>query len=346
MHKTPLELSFRRAPKGDKVRSAAKLDQMALVEPVEPHKLTQIVIVGDHNQLPPVQPVKPPQNLQCFLGSLFNYYVEGHCVPNHQLRVNYRSRAEIVAYTDRLGLYESLTAFREQASYEPLPPVPDGAPAWVRNILDDTQVVGALIHARRFETAVSSLEAELTVALVEAFFLQMGIDSPRSEMAFWQEHLGIVAPHNAQGRLIARRIFDRLTTGQGPAQSQLDGGALMGALRGTIYSVEKFQGSDRTFIIGSMGVSSRDQLSAEEEFIYDINRFNVLTSRAKQKMLLICSQNYLDYIPRDRRVMGYAARVRDFALSYCNNAQSFVFDDGDSGGVEHVVCRTRFPIRV
>ena len=38
---------------------------------------------------------------------------------------------------------------------------------------------------------------------------------------------------------------------------------LMERLVGTIYSVEKFQGSDRRFIIGTVGVSSMDQLAAE-----------------------------------------------------------------------------------
>ena len=94
--------------------------------------------------------------------------------------------------------------------------------------------------------------------------------------------------------------------------------ALMGLLRSTIYSVEKFQGSDRDYIIASVGISSRDQLSAEEAFIYDLNRFNVLTSRAKQKMLLVCSRNFLDYVPRDRDVLAYAARIRDYAMNFCN----------------------------
>ena len=49
-------------------------------------------------------------------------------------------------------------------------------------------------------------------------------------------------------------------------------------------------------------------LAAEEAFIYDLNRFNVLTSRAKQKMLLLCSRTFLDYIPGDRDIMPCASR--------------------------------------
>ena len=67
-----------------------------------------------------------------------------------------------------------------------------------------------------------------------------------------------------------------------------------GELKKAIVSVEKFQGSDRSLIIATMGISDNDQLAAEEEFIYDLNRFNVLTSRAKSKVILLCSRNFLD----------------------------------------------------
>jgi hypothetical protein len=67
---------------------------------------------------------------------------------------------------------------------------------------------------------------------------------------------------------------------------------------------------------------NRRPFSAEEAFIYDLNRFNVLTSRAKQKMVLFCSKAFLDYIPRDQEVFKHAARVRDFAYGFCEKAEA------------------------
>ena len=49
--------------------------------------LTKIVIVGDYYQLPPVQHISPPKNLEPVLASLFSYYVKGHDIPNYQLKV-------------------------------------------------------------------------------------------------------------------------------------------------------------------------------------------------------------------------------------------------------------------
>lgn len=297
----------------------SRVERIELDGAPEFKSLTRYVIVGDHNQLPPVQPVKPPAKLQRALDSAFHYYVEGHGVAHRQLQRNYRSRPTIVEYTRYLELYEAgLEAFRAEYPYAPLPAVREDEPEWIQRVLADDKVVATLIHNRRHETAVSPLEAKLAADLAIAFYRQMSVSNERAEREFWQEHLGIVAPHNAQGRLIARSIYDRLTAvGEGRV-TRLSDRDLMTALRATIYSVEKFQGSDRTFIIGSVALSSRDQLSAEEAFIYDINRFNVLTSRAKQKMLLLCSESFLDYIPRDRDVFAYAARVRQFAYGFCN----------------------------
>jgi hypothetical protein len=99
--------------------------------------------------------------------------------------------------------------------------------------------------------------------------------------------------------------------------SQLPPEELMDVIESTIYSVEKFQGSDRSFIIGTIGVSSTDQLFAEEEFLYNMNRFNVLVSRAKHKMLLICSKNYLSYVPNARDLMPVAHAIRQYAYDIC-----------------------------
>ncbi len=304
--------------------------------------LTRFVIVGDHNQLPPVQPVKPPAKLQRALDSAFHYYVQGHGVEHRQLQRNYRSRPTIVEYTRYLDLYDAgLEAFRAEQPYPALPAPPTDEPDWIQRVLADDKVVATMVHSRRHETAVSPLEAKLAADLAVAFYRQMSVSNERDERAFWQEHLGIVAPHNAQGRLIARSIYDRLTASGEGRVTRLSDRDLMTALRATIYSVEKFQGSDRTFIIGSVALSSRDQLSAEEAFIYDINRFNVLTSRAKQKMLLLCSESFLDYIPRDRDVFAYAARVRQFAYGFCNVEQALSVQN-ERGEIETPAVRWRY----
>jgi hypothetical protein len=296
---------------------------------------TKLVVVGDQHQLPPVQPVKPPRNLQNVVGSLFNYLVEGHKLPFHQLRRNYRSNETIVDYTRSLGLYEDLEAFWATQPARPLGTVPDDALPWVKHVLDPAVEVHTLIHERTDETAISPLEAKIVAELCLTFRRQLGVVTPEQEARFWAEELGVVAPHNAQGRLIARLIKEQLS-----GHTQVSDDVLDRMLGQTIYSVEKFQGSDRACIIASMGISSVDQLRAEEEFIYGLNRFNVLTSRAKQKMILVTSRNFLEYIPQDRDIMRHAARIRAYALSFCDQQTSDMITN-ERGEPERITRRWR-----
>ncbi len=284
--------------------------------------LTQVVVVGDQHQLPPVQPVKPPERLRPFLSSVFASLLEVHALPVTPLQVNYRSHPTLVEYTQELGLYRDLRPHHTASALPALPPPPEvEGPGWLREILAPERVVSAVLLEERFNTALSTREAEVTARLAVAFLRQLAPGDAAAERRFWAEELGVVSPHNAQGNLIIRRIQRLLTEGAVGRLTRLEDAALEEALRSTIYSVEKFQGSDRTFIIASFGVSARDQLQAEEAFIYDLNRFNVLTSRAKQKMLLICSRAFLDYTPRDRDVMAHAARIRDYALTFCDQGR-------------------------
>jgi hypothetical protein len=316
---------------------AAPRQQLEAVEAELPERLTQVVVVGDQHQLPPVQPVKPPKKLQKVLGSLFHYLLSGHGLPAWQLGVNYRSTDTIVDYTRSLALYEALAAFRKEAPYAALPPVPAGVEGWLSGVLDPAREVHALIHERVGERATSELEARLASEAVLGFFRQMSVGDAERERWFWTEGIGVVAPHNAQGRQIIQRI-----KGLMEGVSHLEDDELDRLLRTTVYSVEKFQGSDRVFIIASMGISARDQLMAEEEFIFGLNRFNVLTSRAKQKMLLLCSRTFLDHIPRDREIMAQASRIRAYALEFCSQeAPLTVLNEQDA--VETISWRYRRP---
>lgn len=296
---------------------------LSLSTPPDPTELTQVVLVGDQEQLPPVRQIQPPTRLAPLLDSAFRYFLDVHEVPSVQLAYNYRSHHHIVACIRQLGLYARLNAHHDDdRCLSTLPEAPATGPGWLRQLLRREQVVSALIHDGQYDTALSAVEAALAVEIICGFYDLLGVDSPQRERRFWQEDIGVVSPHNAHGRLIIRTLFGRLR-----GRSRLAEAELMSLLVGTIYSVEKFQGSDRSFIIGTVGVSSVDQLTGEEAFLYDMNRFNVLISRAKHKMLLICSRNYLRYVPRDREVMAVAARVREFAFELCDQQATCVIND-------------------
>lgn len=319
---------------GAEIHSREVAESVVLTEgskhTLEESFLTKLVLIGDYNQLPPVQPVKPPKNLEIYLGSLFTYYAEdGHDVPAKQLKINYRSHQDIVDYTASLGFYEDLTAFVNNASRTISGNLPSGIPPMIADILDPQKVLSTVIHEQQNEVGVSVFEADLVVELIMTYFKMRNPVTREDHFEFWQSDVGVVAPHNAQGRLIIRKLYQELTIQN---LSQLSGSELMDALAQTIYSVEKFQGSARNLIISTIGISSIDQLKAEEEFIYDANRFNVLTSRPRSKIVLVCSRNFLEYIPDDVEVMGYAEKIRRFAMNFCNQSAGLKWNNM---GLEH-----------
>ena len=324
----PMTLSFEQGRPHDWDNPDLTRLKAMSAQPLTPSPQTRWVIVGDQHQLAPVQIMEPPRRLRKVLTSAFDYMLQAHELPAHQLQINYRSHQDIVEYTKRLGLYHGLEAAHLRRPLEPLAPCPDDLePAWTRGVLAPELAVHALIHDRQHEASLSPLEAKLVVDLILAFYRQLQPQTPEQELDFWEDKVGVVSPHNAQGTRIINMLRVALR-----GVTHLDAERLDRALRQTIYSVEKFQGSDRALIIGSMGVSSVDQLRAEERFIYGLNRFNVLTSRARQKVILLCSRAYLDYIPSDRHVQAAAARIRSFALDLCDQRRELdVFDErGDA----------------
>jgi hypothetical protein len=292
---------------------------MVPIETIEPECLTKVIIVGDHNQLPPVKIIAPPKKLEVILGSLFNYYYNGHELNAIQLENNYRSNQMIVDYTASLGFYKNLKAYHENAHNKIEGELNNIKEDWVKEVIDQNKIVSSIVHQINTDSTISELEAKIVSELVIGYFSMSNPNTNEQQKIFWEEEIGIVAPHNAQGRLIIDAIFDFLIK---DSRNKLTEDELMRSLKGAIVSVEKFQGSDRELIIASMGISDKDQLKAEEEFIYDLNRFNVLTSRAKSKAILVCSKNFLDYLPKRHQIMESVEKIRKFTYDFCNNSKS------------------------
>jgi len=304
-------------PPDTRILDKNKVENLKLIGNIDREELTKVVIVGDYNQLPPVQPVKPPKNLEIILESLFGYYVKTHQIPNNQLKINYRSHKDIVEFTSRLGIYKDLKPHPKNANKELQGNLKEIKNPWVKIVLDPKKVVTTIIHNEKYRIGISAKEANIVGEIIKGYYEMINPDTPDEERIFWSEKIGVVAPHNAQGRLIIRKIYDQMTDSINTL-TKLPFQELMNYLKNTIYSVEKFQGSDRELIISSVGLSDMDQLSAESDFIYNLNRFNVLTSRAKCKVIFVASKRFLRYIPRERKVMEEAAHIRRFAYEFCN----------------------------
>ena len=157
------------------------------------------------------------------------------------------------------------------------------------------------------------LEANIVTKILLGYYRMVNPKNTEEEIKFWSEKVGVVAPHNAQGRTIIRNLYQVIDP-----YTHLDKDVLMNHLKNSVYSVEKFQGSDRDLIITSIGLSDVDKIDEEADFIFNINRFNVLTSRAKSKLIFISSSEILNFIPEDKKLIENVSKFNFLVNKFCN----------------------------
>ena len=87
-----------------------------------------------------------------------------------------------------------------------------------------------------------------------------------------------MTPHRAQ----QAAVYDRLA-------AVLPDGIDRNLVFDSIDTVERFQGQEKVVMIASFGLGDADQIAAEEQFMYSLNRFNVTASRAQAKFVALIS---------------------------------------------------------
>ena len=126
---------------------------------------------------------------------------------------------------------------------------------------------------------------------------------------FWSEAVGIVTPHRAQQALIVSRL-----------QSIFPGTAGQG-IREAVDTVERFQGQQRDIMLVTFALGDPDAISDEDEFLLSLNRFNVMASRARAKLIVFVSQEVVDHLSSDMQVLRDSALLKTFAETFCSQGR-------------------------
>jgi superfamily I DNA and/or RNA helicase len=117
----------------------------------------------------------------------------------------------------------------------------------------------------------------------------------------------VVTPHRAQQGLIVQRLQDLFRpTGVGP-----------GLVRGAVDTVERFQGQQRDVIIATFALGDPDAIRDEDEFLMSLNRFNVMASRARAKLIVLVTQEVVDHLAGDLDVLRESRLVKSYVESFC-----------------------------
>ncbi|MCZ7588231.1 MAG: TM0106 family RecB-like putative nuclease [Gaiella sp.] len=223
-----------------------------------------LVLLGDPNQLPQVSQGSHPEGSG---RSVLQHLLGDHqTVPADEglfLAKTWRLRPELCAFTSD-AYYEGRLGWAPPAAARSL--ARGNGPAWIP-VEHEGHGQSSPEEVRAISTAVGEL-------LGTPFTDEHGSTRPLAE-----RDILVVAPYNAQVRMLRAKL---------PA-----------AVR--VGTVDKFQGQQAPVVFVSMASSTSEDAPRGLGFAFDSHRFNVATSRAQCRAVLVCSPALLD---ADCRTVG------------------------------------------
>jgi uncharacterized protein len=249
-------------------------------------KNSQILIAGDHRQLPPIvshnwekEDRRTLEEMASFLSAMdFLRLLRNEdlgierikCnnpadIPAERLCESHRCHS-IVAHFLKEWVYEKDQIDFHSNQKETLTvskPQTDGL-----NIVFEPENVFVLI----VHDEAASFQSNLTEALIVNALVR----------CVPPETVGVITPHNAQKGLLKNMLSE------GYSETRVD-------------TVERYQGGEADFIIISSTVSDPDYVRSESDFLLNLNRINVAISRMKKKIIIIASRSIFEFMPQDAK---------------------------------------------
>lgn len=257
---------------------------LALASLLDPDR-GNILLAGDHQQLPPiishdwVNEDRPPVVLyqpytSAYVGiqSIGNKLADPTKVTQSALEYSYRLPPEIRELINYLYGRERALQGRPGAPYHGQPVASEDL--WSSVWHGETGLY-LVTHNEEHSKLSNSVEAYI----VKQILARSNICSPRS--------VAIVTPHRAQRGLLKYELGDYANPDD-PSR-----------IVDSINTVEHFQGGQRDIVIVSASESDPSAISASTRFILDLKRSNVAFSRPRTRLIVVCSQALLDFIPSE-----------------------------------------------
>lgn len=295
-----------------------------------------VVVAGDPKQLPPIHQAEAPIGLEPLVGPVLTYLEQRHAIPSAVLNTNYRSNSTIVDVGQAAGYPPGQVAHSPALAIDLLaaPPVTPHAPAnWPAHLfwtpewsalLDPARVCSVFVYDEGRSSQWNPFEADAVASLV--WLLSGTLSSqlanerdasgalvprsttPYSATDFWAHGIGVVTPHRAQQALVIsglQRVFGATVP--------------TNALRESVDTVERFQGQQRDVMLATFALGDPDAISDEDEFLLSLNRFNVMASRARAKLVVLVTRQVVDHLSADPKVLRGSALLKTFVETFCSN---------------------------
>lgn len=202
-------------------------------------------------------------------------------------------------------------------------------------LLDPSRPITAFVYPEGRSSQWNEFEAQTVAALLVLLRRHLKRDlendscAPGNELhtakSFWETGVGVVTPHRAHKALVVSRlksIFEPIGD-----NAQL--------IREAVNTVERFQGQQRDVIIASYALGDPDAIADEDEFLLSLNRFNVMSSRPRAKLIVLASQEVINHLPGDIKIMRDSRLLKYFAETYMDRRSdmSIPFREGDTVSV-------------
>jgi hypothetical protein len=239
----------------------------------------EIMVAGDHRQLAPIvahdweNEDRPPFVLYQPFASAYeavrsisqNQEVSSNSVRRSALKFTFRLPPiirELIARIYRLDDVELEGLSRDDRK------IPSLNQGW-NSVWQGSTGLYLVLHDERQSRQSNEVEA----AIIERI-LDCGRDLPASSVA-------VVTPHRAQ-----RSLLKMGPVGDHKSVDLID-------------TVERLQGGERPTVIVSATESDPAAIGARADFILDLNRANVAFSRAQDRLIVVCSDSLLGYVPAE-----------------------------------------------
>ena len=98
-------------------------------------------------------------------------------------------------------------------------------------------------------------------------------------------------------------------------------GATPAQIRAAVDTVERFQGQQRDVMLATFALGDPDAIRDEDEFLMSLNRFNVMASRTRAKLVVLVSQEIVNHLPTDMDVLRESALLKTYAETFCASAR-------------------------
>jgi uncharacterized protein len=266
-------------------------------------KNAQILVAGDHRQLPPIQAHnwekedrRTIEEMASFLSAMdflrllrqedlgLEHIKAQHKadIPTERLSETHRCH-KVVAQFLRDWVYNKDGIDFRSDQTQTLPSVSASTEA-LKVVLEPENVFVLVVHDEQESFQSNLVEAQLVEAIAG------GVKSGS---------VGIVTPHNAQRGVVTNLLLEC-------------------GRKVRVDTVERYQGGEADFIIISSTVSDPDYVRIESDFLLNLNRINVAISRMKKKLVIIASRSIFEFMPQD-------AKDYDKALLWKGIAQTVGF---------------------